>query len=244
MISLKSRWWLAIASLALVHSAEAADLAGSKAAIERSLDAEYARIEALYKDIHAHPELGFQETRTAQKLAAELSALGFEVTDGVGRTGVVGLFRNGPGPTVMVRTELDALPLLEKTGLSYASTAKQTLRGEQTPVMHACGHDIHMAVWVAVAKVLLDMKDHWSGTLMFVAQAAEEGGGGAKAMVADGLFTRFPKPDYGFALHVGPGASAMSSTSPASSIRPPTVSRSPSSARAGTARGRTPRSTR
>jgi len=205
MIPLKSRWWLVIASLALVHTAEAADLAGSKAAIERSLDAEYARIEALYKDIHAHPELGFQETRTAQKLAAELSALGFEVTEGVGRTGVVGLFHNGAGPTVMVRTELDALPLLEKTGLTYASTARQTLRGEQTPVMHACGHDIHMAVWVAVAKVLLDMKDHWSGTLMFVAQPAEEGGGGAKAMVADGLFTRFPKPDYGFALHVGPG---------------------------------------
>src|SRR5215475_15899439 len=128
MIPLKSRWWLAIVSLALAHSAEAADLAASKMTIERSLDAEYARIEALYKDIHANPELGFQETRTAQKLAAELRALGFEVTEGVGRTGVVGLYRNGAGPTVMVRTELDALPLLEKTGLAYASTDRKSTR--------------------------------------------------------------------------------------------------------------------
>lgn len=105
----------------------------------------------------------------------------------------------------MVRTELDALPLQEKTGLSYASTAKQVWHGKETPVAHACGHDIHMSVWVAVAKTLVDLKGQWSGTVMFVAQPAEEGGGGAKAMIADGLFTRFKKPDYGFALHVGPG---------------------------------------
>jgi amidohydrolase len=196
---------VAAAWLAIVPAVHAADLAGTRAAIERSLDAQYSRIDALYKDIHAHPELGFQETRTAAKLAAELRALGFDVTEGVGRTGIVGLYRNGPGPTVMVRTELDALPLAENTGLPYASKMKQMLRGAETPVMHACGHDIHMAAWVAVAKVLLDMKDQWSGTLMFVGQPAEEGGGGARAMVTDGLFTRFPKPDYGFALHVGPG---------------------------------------
>jgi hippurate hydrolase len=205
MIARKSRVLLAIACLALSPAAQATDLATSKAAIERSLDAHYPRIEALYKDIHAHPELGFLETRTAARLAAEMRALGFEVTEGVGRTGIVALYRNGPGRTVMVRTELDALPLLEKTGLAYASTFKQLLRGVETPVMHACGHDIHMAAWVAAAKVLVDMKDQWTGTLMFVGQPAEEGGGGAKAMVADGLFTRFPKPDYGFALHVGPG---------------------------------------
>src|SRR5215468_6279008 len=144
MIAARSRLWLAAASLAVVHAAavhavDAADLAGTKAAIERSLDAQYPRIEALYKDIHAHPELSFQETRTAAKLAAELRALGFEVTEGVGRTGIVGLYRNGPGPTVMVRTELDALPLAENTGLPYASKAKQMLRGAETPVMHACG---------------------------------------------------------------------------------------------------------
>ncbi|MFO1085760.1 MAG: amidohydrolase [Reyranellaceae bacterium] len=206
MIVLKTRLLaVAVACLALAQGAVAADLAASKAAIERSLDAQYPRIEALYKDIHAHPELSFQETRTAARLAAEMRALGFEVTEGVGKTGVVALYRNGPGPTVMVRTELDALPLVEKTGLPYRSTFKQLLRGVETPVMHACGHDIHMAAWVATAKVLLDMKDQWSGALMFIGQPAEEAGGGARAMVADGLFTRFPKPDYGFALHVGPG---------------------------------------
>ena len=122
-----------------------------------------------------------------------------------GKTGIVALYKNGPGPTVMVRTELDALPMPEKTGLPYASTARQIWRNAETPVAHSCGHDIHMSVWVAVAKTLMDMKDQWSGTVMFVAQPAEEGDGGAKAMLADGLFTRFPKPDMGFALHVGPG---------------------------------------
>ena len=193
------------ALLGLAGTARAADVAGTRAAIDRGLDAQYSRIEELYKDIHSHPELGFQETRTAARLATEMRALGYEVTEGVGKTGVVALYKNGAGPTVMVRTELDALPLPEKTGLAYASTAKQMLRGAETPVAHACGHDIHMAVWVAVARTLMDMKDQWNGTLMFVAQPAEEGGGGAKGMVADGLFTRFPKPDMGFALHVGPG---------------------------------------
>lgn len=185
--------------------AGAADVAGLRAAIDRGLDGQYAHLEALYKDIHSHPELGFQDSRTAARLAGEMRDLGLEVTEGVGKTGIVALYRNGPGPTVMVRTELDALPLEEKTGLSYASTAKQMLRGAETPVAHACGHDIHMAVWVAVAKTLIDMKDQWSGTVMFIGQPAEEGGGGARSMIADGLFTRFPKPDFGFALHVGPG---------------------------------------
>jgi hippurate hydrolase len=200
---LRSAAFVLAASLA--HAAGAADVAGTRAAIDRGLDAHYAHIEVLYKDIHSHPELAFQETRTAAKLAAEMQALGYEVTEGVGKTGIVALYRNGPGPTVMVRTELDALPLPEKTGLPYASTATQILRNAETPVAHACGHDIHMSVWVAVAKTLMDMKDQWSGTVMFVGQPAEEGGGGARAMLADGLFSRFPKPDMGFALHVGPG---------------------------------------
>jgi amidohydrolase len=194
------------ALMGLANAAGAADVAGTRATIDRSLDAQYSHIEALYKDIHSHPELGFQETRTAAKLAQEMRALGYEVTEGVGKTGIVALYKNGAGPTVMVRTELDALPMPEKTGLPYASTAKQIWRNAETPVAHSCGHDIHMSVWVAVAKTLMDMKDQWSGTVMFVAQPAEEGGGGAKAMLADGLFTRFPKPDMGFALHVGPGA--------------------------------------
>jgi hippurate hydrolase len=202
---LRSSGLALVVALGLAVPAGAVDTAGQRAAITRSLDAQYSRIDALYKDIHAHPELGFQETRTAAKLAAEMRALGYEVTEGVGRTGIVAITKNGPGPTIMVRTDLDALPLPEKTGLPYASKATQIWRGKETPVMHACGHDIHMAVWVAVAKIMLDLKDQWSGTLMFIGQPAEEGGGGAKAMVADGLFTRFPKPDYGFALHVGPG---------------------------------------
>jgi amidohydrolase len=197
-------WTLGWLAASLPGLAQAADIAGTRAAIGRSLDAQYSRIDALYKDIHAHPELGFQEQRTAAKLAAELKALGYQVTEGVGETGIVGIYKNGPGPTVMVRTELDALPLEEKTGLPYASKARQVLRGVETPVMHACGHDIHMAAWAAVAKTMLDLKDQWSGTLLFVGQPAEEGGGGARRMVLDGLFTRFPKPDYGFALHVGP----------------------------------------
>lgn len=131
--------------------------------------------------------------------------LGYEVTEGVGKTGIVAIYKNGPGPLVMVRTELDALPMPEKTGLPYASTAKQMYRGAESPVAHSCGHDIHMSTWLAVAKTMLDMREQWSGTLMFIGQPAEEGDGGAKAMLADGLFTRFGKPDYGFALHVGPG---------------------------------------
>jgi hippurate hydrolase len=198
-------WSVGLLVAALPGIAGAADVAGTRAAIDRSLDTQYPHLKAVYEDIHLHPELGFQEQRTAAKLAGEMKALGFEVTEGVGKTGIVALYKNGPGPTVMVRTELDALPLEEKTGLPYASHAKQILRGVETPVMHACGHDVHMAAWVAVAKTMLDLKDQWNGTLMFVGQPAEEGGGGARHMVEDGLFTRFPKPDYGFALHVGPG---------------------------------------
>jgi amidohydrolase len=208
MIAIKSHLAtgsLVLATLLAAATADAADLAGTRAAIARSLDAQYSHIDALYKDIHKNPELGFQETRTAAKLAAEMRSLGYEATEGVGKTGIVAIYKNGPGPTVMIRTELDALPMPEKTGLAYASTAKQMWRGAESPVAHSCGHDIHMAAWVATAKILMEMKDQWSGTVMFIGQPAEEGDGGARAMVADGLFTRFPKPDYGFALHVGPG---------------------------------------
>ena len=179
----------------------AAPAATQKAAIVRVLDSEYPHLDTLYKDIHAHPELGFQETRTATLLAKEMRALGFDVTEQVGRTGVVAIFRNGPGPTVMVRTELDALPLKETTGLPYASTAQAEYEGKLTYVMHACGHDLHMAIWVGVAKTLVAMKSQWRGTLIFIGQPSEEGVSGAKAMLDDGLFTRFPKPDYAFALH-------------------------------------------
>ncbi|MEK9282689.1 amidohydrolase [Bradyrhizobium sp. ISRA442] len=196
---------LVLALLASASAANAADVAVTRAAIDRGLDSQYAHIEALYKDIHSHPELGFQETHTAALLAGEMRKLGFDVTEHVGKTGIVAILKNGPGPLVMLRTELDALPMLEKTGLPYASTATQMYKGAESPVAHSCGHDIHMAVWAAVAKTMVDMKDQWSGTLMFVGQPAAEGDGGAKAMLADGLFTRFGKPDMGFALHVNSG---------------------------------------
>lgn len=184
------------------------DAASLKQSIEAAFEGDYPKLEALYKDIHAHPELAFQEEKTAAKLAAEMRAIGFEVTEEVGRTGLVALYRNGDGPTIMVRTELDALPMEEKTGLPYASRDKTTWQGRETFVAHSCGHDIHMASWVGTAKTLVGLKDRWKGTLMFIAQPGEEVGAGAIAMLTDGLFTRFPKPDVGFALHSGGGVFA------------------------------------
>ncbi|WP_321490772.1 amidohydrolase [uncultured Hyphomonas sp.] len=160
----------------------------------------------VYKDFHANPELSLQETRSAGIIAARLKELGFEVTEGVGVTGVVGMLKNGNGPLVMVRADMDALPMQEKTGLDYASTVQADWNGEPKYVMHACGHDAHMAIFLATAQTLAEMKKEWKGTLMFVAQPAEEGGGGASKMMADGIFDRFGVPDYGFALHVGPSA--------------------------------------
>jgi amidohydrolase len=197
---------LATLAVLAAGASSAMDVPTQKAAVDHTLDAGYPHLDVLYKDIHAHPELGFHETRTAALLAAQMRADGFEVTEHVGGTGVVAIYRNGPGPVVMVRTELDALPMEEKTGLPYASRAQGEYRGKPTFIAHSCGHDIHMAAWVGTAEALVSLKDRWSGTLMFIAQPAEEAVGGAKAMVADGLFTRFPKPTYGFALHGDPTA--------------------------------------
>lgn len=178
--------------------------ASDSTAIDTSIRRVWPELDALYRDLHANPELGFQERRTAALLAAKMRALGFTVTEGVGGTGIVALFRNGPGPTVMVRTELDALPMQEKTGLPYASQVQATgVDGAKTFVAHSCGHDNHMAWWLGTAEALLAMKGRWHGTLMFVGQPSEENVRGAKAMLADGLFTRFPRPDYVFAAHVG-----------------------------------------
>jgi amidohydrolase len=193
---------LCAATLLPVHAEM--DVARLKASIEASVEADYPKLDALYKDIHAHPEIAFQEVKTAARLAAEMRAVGFEVTEKVGKTGLVAIYRNGDGPTIMVRTELDALPMEEKTGLAYASHDKTVWNGRETFVAHSCGHDIHMASWVGTAKTLVSLKDQWQGTLMFIAQPAEEIGWGARAMLADGLFTRFKKPDFGFALHDGP----------------------------------------
>lgn len=156
----------------------------------------------LYRDLHANPELSFQEVETAKKLAARARALGFDVTEGVGKTGVVAVMRNGDGPTVMLRADMDGLPVIEQTGLPYASKRRAVAQnGTETGVMHACGHDTHMTAWIGTAQLLAERKDQWSGTLVMILQPAEEIGEGAKAMLDDGLYTRFPKPDYVMAFH-------------------------------------------
>ena len=166
------------------------------------VNAIYPDIESLYIDLHRNPELAFNEKQTAAKLAARVKALGYDVTTGVGGTGIVAILRNGPGPTVMLRTELDALPVAEKTGLPFASIVTvKNAAGETIPVMHACGHDIHMSAWAGTARLMAEHKQQWHGTLILIGQPAEEGGGGALAMLKDGLFTRFPKPDFALSLH-------------------------------------------
>ena len=166
------------------------------------VDAEYPRAEALYLDLHRHPELSFHESATAAKLAAGLREAGYEVTTGVGRTGIVGILKNGAGPTVMLRTELDALPVTENTGLAFASTVRtKDDAGNDVGVMHACGHDVHMAAWLGTARIMASSRTAWRGTLVVVGQPAEETVSGARAMLADGLFTRFPRPDFALAVH-------------------------------------------
>ncbi len=191
--------------LALALAPGAAAAQSFEAELAQTVKADYPSLETLYKDLHAHPEVGFLENRTAKILAARMRKLGFAVTEGIAKTGFVAIFKNGEGPTVLVRTDLDALPMAEKTGLPYASHAKQIVDGKETPVAHSCGHDIHMAWWLGTAQALLAHKDKWHGTLMFVGQPAEERGG-ATAMLADGLFERFGKPDVGFAAHVSSNA--------------------------------------
>lgn len=162
----------------------------------------YSELEKLYLHLHQNPELSFQEEQTAARLAQELRALGFAVTTQVGGHGIVGVLQNGKGPTVMVRADMDALPVTENTGLAYASKVRvKDATGNEVGVMHACGHDVHMTVFAGTARVLAQMKEAWQGTLVFIGQPAEERGGGARKMLADGLYARFPKPDYALALH-------------------------------------------
>jgi amidohydrolase len=205
--SLRSRTAM-LAGIAVLTLAQAADPT-LRSAVTAKVDAEYASLEAIYKDLHANPELAFMEVRSAAIVAKELRAAGFEVTEKVGITGVVGVLKNGPGPTVLVRADMDGLPIKEATGLPYASTTiGKDLSGKEQPTMHACAHDTHMTGLIGTARVLAAMKQHWSGTLVFIGQPAEEGVGGARAMLADGLYTRFPKPDYALALHTWAGLPA------------------------------------
>ncbi len=171
---------------------------------------EYPMLEALYRDLHAHPELSGHEKATASRIGEELRRSGLTVHTGIGGHGVVGVLANGQGPTVMIRSDMDALPVTERTGLPYASTVSVSVetRAVKVGVMHACGHDLHMAIMVGAVRLLSALSDTWSGTLLAVGQPSEETGSGARAMVADGIFTRFPGPDYALALHVDPNIPA------------------------------------
>nr|WP_180217993.1 amidohydrolase [Streptomyces albus] len=162
-------------------------------------------LESLYKDLHQHPELGFQERRTAGHVAQALNEWDYEVTEEVGGTGVVGVLHNGDGPTVLLRADMDALPVREQTGLPYASTGTGTdADGVEHPVMHACGHDVHVTCLLGAARLMSDRTDAWQGTLVVLFQPNEEGGSGARAMVDDGLARRIPRPDVALGQHVLP----------------------------------------
>ncbi len=171
--------------------------------VSQSIENELPKIEKIYHHLHQSPELSKLEFNTAKFLAKELRSYGYEVTEGLAKTGVVAVLKNGDGPTVMLRADTDALPVLEQTGLSYASTAKTVNEaGKTVAVMHACGHDMHMSVLLGTAKQMIKHKTKWQGTLVLVAQPGEEVGYGAKLMLAEGLFERFPLPDYNIAMHV------------------------------------------
>jgi hippurate hydrolase len=171
--------------------------------ITAQTDRDLADLAALYKDVHSHPELSLQEQNTAAQLAGRFRSAGYTVTENVGGHGLVAILANGPGPTVLVRADMDALPVTEITDLPYASKVVVTHPdGTQTGVMHACGHDVHVACLAGFARIVSDIKSEWSGTLVLIAQPAEEIGLGAMAMIKDGLFDQFPKPDYCIALHV------------------------------------------
>lgn len=174
----------------------------SAAALQDAIRGDMPQLMTLYRDLHAHPELSMQEVRTPALLAAEVRKLGFDVTEHVGKSGVVAVMKNGPGPVLLIRADMDGLPVKEQTGLPFASKAMGKLPdGTETPVMHACGHDTHVTTWLATARRLSAMKDQWSGTVVMILQPGEELVMGAQAMLQDGLFTRFPKPDYLLAFH-------------------------------------------
>ncbi|WP_262691174.1 amidohydrolase [Kordiimonas aestuarii] len=181
----------------------------SAADLKSDVAADYDYLEKLYIHLHQNPELSLQEGKTSARMAAELKKAGFDVTTNFGGHGVVAVMKNGDGPTVMIRADMDGLPVPEQTGLSYASKATmQNAAGETVPVMHACGHDVHMTSLIGTARRLAAMKDAWSGTLVMIAQPAEEQVKGAAAMLDEGLFTKFPKPDYNLSLHVSPDIKA------------------------------------
>jgi amidohydrolase len=178
--------------------------AGSADTLRDSIAKDYSEnLAELYLHFHQNPELSFREFETSKRLANEIRALGYEVTEGVGQTGIVAVLENGPGPTVMLRADMDGLPIEEDSGLDYESKARQVdMTGIEQPVMHACGHDVHITAMVGTARQLMERRDEWSGTLVLIGQPAEERISGAPAMLNDGLYERFPKPEYALAFHV------------------------------------------
>jgi hippurate hydrolase len=197
--------WLSVIALVISFPARGQDSSPSRSGPRASEPGRVEHIDelvTLYRHLHSHPELSFQEVETARRIAEELKQTGVDVTTGVGKHGVVGVLKNGPGPTVLVRTDLDALPVVEETGLAYASKVKTEYAGNEVGVMHACGHDVHMTCLVGTARWLAEHRDRWSGTAVLIGQPAEELVSGAKAMLEDGLYTRFPRPDYALAMHV------------------------------------------
>lgn len=194
------RLLLVTAAMTLAAAPSAAD------PVRERTRAQLPQLLELYRDLHANPELSLHEVKTAAKLAAAARTAGFDVTEKVGGTGVVAVLRNGSGPVVMIRADMDALPVTEQTGLAFASKVRATTdEGQESGVMHACGHDTHMAAWIGSMRNLAAMKDRWKGTLVMIAQPAEERGMGARMMLEDGLYTRFPKPDYALAFHDSAG---------------------------------------
>ena len=189
------------AALALIAASLLASSA-SAATLGEEINADMPQLMTLYRDLHANPELSMQEVRSPAKLAAEMRKLGFTVTEKVGKTGVVSVLKNGAGPTLLIRADMDGLPVVEQTGLPFASKVRATARsGVETGVMHACGHDTHMAAFIGTARRLAAMKGQWAGTLVMILQPGEETGEGARTMLEDGLYTRFPKPDTAIAFH-------------------------------------------
>lgn len=173
--------------------------------LDASIDKMYPELDALYKELHQNPELSLQEKETSARIAEELRKQGYEVTEGIGGYGVVGVIKNGPGPVLLIRADMDALPMEEKTGLPYASTKKGvTNDGKETFIAHSCGHDIHMTVFIGTARLMEEFKDSWRGTLLMVGQPSEENGMGAWNMMNDGLYEKFPHPDFAIALHDDP----------------------------------------
>lgn len=196
-------------TLAALLMSTAVSVSANDGKLGEAIAQDYDYLGDLFVHFHKNPELSFRENATAKRLGEELTALGFDVTQGIGQTGLVAMMENGEGPTLLIRADMDGLPVKEASGLEYASTKTQTnTDGIEMPVMHACGHDMHMTSLVGTARQLVAMKDQWQGTLLLVGQPAEETISGARAMIEDGLYEKFPRPDYAVALHVSSQAPA------------------------------------